>query len=74
MTPFEQHMRKYHPDSTTARLSREVEELRAFTHEHRGAILKDTVDKHVRAIRTLDGNIKKLGDEMLQIIRESSDD
>lgn len=29
MTPFEAHMRKYHPDSTTARLSREVEELRA---------------------------------------------
>jgi len=28
-TDFEQHMRKYHPNSTTARLSREVEDLRA---------------------------------------------
>jgi len=27
MTPFEQHMRKYHPSSTVARLSRRVEEL-----------------------------------------------
>jgi hypothetical protein len=29
MTPFEQHMRKYHPNSTVARLSLEVESLRA---------------------------------------------
>lgn len=27
MTPFEQHMRRYHPDSTTARLSRALEEM-----------------------------------------------
>lgn len=37
MTPFEQHMRKYHPDSTTARLSREVELLRSFPGATRNA-------------------------------------
>jgi hypothetical protein len=30
MTPFEQHMRRYHPDSTTARLSMENEHMRGI--------------------------------------------
>lgn len=34
MTPFEAHMRKYHPDSTTARLSREVEKYRKIVADN----------------------------------------
>lgn len=30
MTPFEQHMRCFHPNSTVARLSKENEELRGI--------------------------------------------
>lgn len=54
MTPFEQHMRKYHPNSITARLSREVEELRDIGKLH--SAIKKNEEQILKILRENDDN------------------